>query len=160
MSRRSCNKKPVEVKGTCCTHCKKSGQSCHVYESHNVRDTKGRVCCPAILSNVCSKCNKVGHLPSYCVVTVSGDTRNTETKDVVSKFVAKMKALTEPNVKVGAKIVPVNESMGTYADLAMDSSDDEPSSPRKHSLSKNVTVRETKKKPSAWADWSDVEDEL
>jgi hypothetical protein len=109
---------------------------------------------------------------------VSGDTRNTETKDVVSKFVAKMKALTEP---IAHKAEPKSKAMGTYADLAMDSDDDELSAivtPRvslkkkvkeldwgmmrddEPGLSKNVTVREAKKKPRAWADWSDDEDEL
>jgi hypothetical protein len=172
MSRHHSNKKTTEMKTLCCTHCKVRGEAKIVYESHNARDFKGRVCCPAILRNVCSKCSKVGHLPSYCVVTVpcvvtaacvvtvSRDGRTTETKDVVGKFVAKMKALTEPKTKEEPKAEPKPKAMGMYADLVMDSDDDESGSPRKQSLSKNVTVREAKKKPRAWADWSDDEDDF
>ena len=63
-SRRVSNKK--EVKQTRCGHCEKIGMPRHVVENHNVRDRAGRVCCPAILGNTCSKCDERGHLPSYC----------------------------------------------------------------------------------------------
>jgi hypothetical protein len=105
------------------------------------------------------------------------------TNDVVSKLVAKMKALTEPIArKEETKIAPVNKSLGTYADLAMDSDGDEELSanvtPRvtqkkkvkeldwammsddEPGLSKNVTVRVVKKKTRNWADWSDDEEDM
>jgi len=64
MSRRI-NKNTVQTK--CCVHCKNRGKTRQIYESHNVLNDKGFVCCPDILSNRCSKCNIVGHLPSRCV---------------------------------------------------------------------------------------------
>lgn len=68
MSRRVINNKgkKVEVKATLCMHCKNSGENAQVCGSHNVLDVKGRVCCPKILANVCSKCGAKGHLPSRC----------------------------------------------------------------------------------------------
>jgi len=64
------NKKTVQTK--CCAHCKNRGKTRQVYESHNVLNDKGLVCCPDILSNRCSKCGIVGHLPSRCNRTSGG----------------------------------------------------------------------------------------
>lgn len=68
MSRRvfSNKGKKGEVKGAFCTHCKNTGETEMFCVSHNVLDVKGRVCCPKILANVCSKCDSRGHLPSKC----------------------------------------------------------------------------------------------
>ena len=63
MSRRvSTNKKSVRG----CKHCQNMGEQLHVWTSHNTVDVSGRVCCPKILANVCSKCNVRGHLLSRC----------------------------------------------------------------------------------------------
>lgn len=71
MSRRVSSSKKVSEARVCCKHCKNTGEDARVCKSHNTLDARGRVCCPKILSNVCSKCNNVGHLPSRCVVTKS-----------------------------------------------------------------------------------------
>jgi len=42
------------------------GEPLHAWTGHNTADMSGRVCCPKILANVCSKCNVRGHLSSRC----------------------------------------------------------------------------------------------
>lgn len=118
MSRRSSN----TYRATHCNHCERLNMPRNVVESHNVLNAKGFVCCPAILSNRCSKCGTVGHLPSRCV-------RNTS----LEKFtVTKEKKVKEP--------VAETVKSSRFAALSNDdSSDDEPRTP----------VRTVKKMPSS-----------
>jgi len=85
MSRRSSNLHKKVVHVNCCAHCKNVGKTRLEYESHNVLNEKGFVSCPVILSNRCSKCGIVGHLPSKCSVsnTIRGF-RVSETKQQTS----------------------------------------------------------------------------
>lgn len=53
-------------KASGCKHCQNMGENSQLWSSHNTLDVNGRVCCPKILANVCSKCNVRGHLPSRC----------------------------------------------------------------------------------------------
>lgn len=49
--------------------CKSRGLPEIIWNSHNVRETShplSRVTCPTILSNMCSYCNRIGHLLSGC----------------------------------------------------------------------------------------------
>jgi hypothetical protein len=55
-----------EVKATGCHVCKAHGKSTQMVESHNFRDIRGKVCCPTMLENVCSKCGVKGHFQSGC----------------------------------------------------------------------------------------------
>lgn len=55
-----------EVKATGCHVCKAHGKSTQMVDSHNFRDVRGKVCCPTMLENVCSKCGVKGHFQSGC----------------------------------------------------------------------------------------------
>ena len=48
-----------------CKICKDTGKSVKEYTSHNVRH-RGRVVCPVLLATTCRRCNKKGHMASYC----------------------------------------------------------------------------------------------
>ena len=36
------------------------------YELHDLRDNKGKTCCPVILNTKCFNCGVYGHTPKYC----------------------------------------------------------------------------------------------
>ena len=55
-----------EVEAASCHVCKAHGKSEYCVNSHNFRDVKGRVCCPTMLENICSKCGVKGHFQSGC----------------------------------------------------------------------------------------------
>ena len=137
MSRRVFNNKKVE-KPMFCKVCKDAGESAQVCAGHNIRDVRGKVCCPNVM---CHKCGMKGsHFDNECVRT-TGSTR----KDVLAPDKAK-----EATKKVPIK--PIN----TFADLALDSESDSDSDPPPA----NVTMRTKVRKPISWADWeSDDEDE-
>ena len=126
-----------ETKQKICVHCKNTGESKTVYEGHLVRNNKGRVCCPKIMRNCCSKCSNIGHLPSYCTVVI---------RDIPMQF---------PRVASSAKVAPISKPAvsdapgGKFAAL-MESSSEE-GSPRK----------QNKKQPKDWCDFEDDdEDEI
>ena len=52
----------------CCKICKDSGKSKSDYESHNIRNDKGLICCPTIKAHQCKKCFRSGHFEKYCTV--------------------------------------------------------------------------------------------
>ena len=49
-----------------CKVCKDAKKSESVYTSHQVRDTKGKVVCPTLLSQKCKFCKEKGHTPKHC----------------------------------------------------------------------------------------------
>ena len=64
MSRVSVSK-PVE-----CKVCKDSGKSKSVYSSHKVKNSAGKVVCPTLLSQHCSRCYNVGHTIKFCIANI------------------------------------------------------------------------------------------
>jgi len=100
-----------------CTHCRNLGLSRDLYEGHTVRNDKGFVMCPKIKSNVCWKCEKIGHLPSSCTVKPSTP------KPVASSSseVAPVKKSTNP----AQVLAPVNRFSAIYSS----ESDEEDSKP-------------------------------
>ena len=132
-----------DTKQQICVHCKNTGESKTVYEGHLVRNDKGRVCCPKIMSNCCSKCSNIGHLPSYCTVVI---------RDIPTQF---------PRAASSAKVAPISKPAvsdapgGKFAAL-MESSSEE-GSPR----SSGSPRKQKKKQPKNWCDFEDDdEDEI
>lgn len=68
------------------------------YDQHNLRDSRGKVCCPYLLSIRCNVCGKCGHTPKYCKKNVPIDT------DFIGGFVSSMVNKTVPK-KITLKVV-------------------------------------------------------
>jgi len=145
MSRRISNNKKVE-KPMFCKICKDAGESAQVCAGHNIRDVRGKVCCPNVM---CRKCGMKGsHFDNECVRT-AGSIRK-EVLDHGAERDREAKALSKALLKALDTVKPTN----TFADLAVDSDSDEEPPPA------NVTIRTKVRKPASWADWeSDDEDE-
>jgi hypothetical protein len=146
MSRRVHNNKGKHVKfeemATSCHVCKAHEKPAHVIESHNFRNARGKVCCPTMLENVCSKCGLKGHFQSRCEVST-----------VFKPFKSFSMKTSENNAKKEnkekPKVVPVN----AFAALAEESSDEEEERIKNDPPPANVTLR----KPDAKKDWADYE---
>jgi hypothetical protein len=119
-------------KSMCCKVCKDMGLSDIVYNSHNVKNEKGKVCCPTLMSIRCTKCSNMGHMEKYCTV---------KEKDISSNFCFKKPEETN----VAAKSISSN-AFAVFDD----------------SSSSDVDTPVLKKTPASkrnWAEWSDSEDE-
>jgi len=141
-----------EVKQQECHVCKKNGESWRVYNDHNFRDLKGRICCPIFVKkmreNCCYKCNKSGHFADHCTVVVT-TTREEDLKTFVNKLIIREKKV----VKESKPVVTPVRTTNAFSALE-DSSEDEDKPPA------NVTVRKPVKKVKDWADYeSDNDDE-
>jgi hypothetical protein len=137
-----------EVKQNECHVCKKNGESWRVYNDHNFRDLKGRICCPIFVKkmreNCCYKCNKTGHFADHCAVVVTTITTPAEElKTLVNKSLMR-----EKKVSSETKPVVTIRTANGFASLC-DSSDEEDKPPS------NVTVRKPAKK--VVKDWADYE---
>ena len=51
---------------TFCKVCQDAAKTEKEYTSHNVRDAKGKTCCPTLLAQECRTCYKKGHTSKYC----------------------------------------------------------------------------------------------
>jgi len=142
MMRRVSNKKHNESLGVFCAHCKKSGERHQIYESHNLRDVNGRICCPKIKSTTCYKCYKIGHLPTYCVVAKKPLGTESPSKASEKKYKPYEHA-EEPTA-----------SSGSFAALADDGDDETAMAPAKKAKSHAI-----KKRIVDWADMSDDDDD-
>jgi len=175
MSRRVSSSKKVSEARLCCQHCKNTGENARVCESHNTLDAKGRVCCPKILSNLCSKCSNVGHLPSRCAAKKSG-------ADVLRRvsFVIERKTPVVESAKIScggfdalmdyelspdqSYITPLSQPKpqpsgpvkASQMDWAVESDDEDESVALPVTLSANVTVRSKARRD--WADYESDED--
>ena len=138
MSRRVSNNKKVE-KPMFCKVCKDAGESAQVCAGHNIRDVRGKVCCPNV---ICRKCGMKGsHFDNECVRTAGS----------IRKEVLDRGAERDDKAMVKTIVVKVTNA---FAGLEMDSDSDEEAPPA------NVTMRTKTRKPANWADWeSDDEDE-
>ena len=56
---------------TFCKVCQDAAKSEKEYTSHNVRDIKGKTCCPTLLAQECRTCYKKGHTSKYCPQAVA-----------------------------------------------------------------------------------------
>lgn len=130
-----------------CKHCMQSGEPKSVYESHVVRDFKGRVCCPKILSNVCSRCYKIGHLKTYCTVVLKETAELCMVAERVSQktTAARFASISKPEAK------PINK----FDALAESDSDSE--------IVERVQKKKTAPKKNLanmnWADYETDEEE-
>lgn len=125
-----------EEMATSCHVCKAHEKPAHVIRSHNFRDAGGKVCCPTMLENVCSKCGLKGHFKSRCEVS----TEFKPFKSLSTEYNAKK------DNKEKSKMVPVN----AFAALAEESSDE---AIKNDPPPANVTLR--KRDPKK--DWADYE---
>jgi hypothetical protein len=131
----------VEVMVTSCHVCKAHGKTCKIVESHNFRDTRGKVCCPTILENVCSKCGQKGHFQSRCEVSTG-----------FKKFKLPSMRMTDWKEKPNVGTSPTN----AFAALTEESDSEE--AIKDDPPPANVTVRKPVAKKS-WADYDDSDDE-
>lgn len=63
------NRKTTFVTEMKCKVCFDAGKSKDVYSSHWVKDQRGKVICPTLLSQKCQKCLNFGHTVKFCTVT-------------------------------------------------------------------------------------------
>lgn len=130
-----------------CNVCKDAGLSQQQFMSHSIKNERGVVCCPTLLSNVCRRCSKFGHTQNYCAVVLKTD---------------------RTPAKVAAKPTPVYAKAVTNTFAALldsDSEDDVPANvtvrKTKHTnndVPDNVTLRNTNTIKKNWADY-DTDDE-
>jgi HD superfamily phosphohydrolase len=64
-------------RSTLCKICKDNGKSKNMYESHNVKNEKGMVCCPVLKAHICEKCGKNGHTKTYCTKSFTSEKNTT-----------------------------------------------------------------------------------
>jgi hypothetical protein len=155
MSRRVAHNKGKNVKGevmaTSCHVCKAHGKSMHMVESHNFRDVRGKVCCPTMLENVCSKCNQKGHFQSRCEVSTEFKPYKSPMKKT-EEYEAKKEKPKE------GKATPVN----VFAALA-EESESEDEAIKNDPPPANVTIRTTLSRAARlrlnWADDSESDEE-
>ena len=138
-----------EVKATSCHVCKAHGKPFNIVESHNFRDVKGRVCCPTMLENICSKCGRKGHFQSKC----EGLEQIKEFKPYKSPATKAEEYEAKKENKEKVKVAPTN----AFSALAEDSSDEEEAI-KDDPPPANVTLRKSDPKKS-WADYDDDDDE-
>jgi len=140
-----------------CKVCFDSGKPVSMHTSHNVRDDRGRVCCPTLKSIVCAYCGCKGHGPKYCVKLE---------KDKKEELRANtLKADKPSKSKTSVAQTPVKHSK--FASLEM-SSDEEPDEELdEEPIKKEVAVTKlvVTSKPAPWATseprvtkWTDLYD--
>lgn len=149
MSRRVSTNNAYKNTTVRCHVCEKAGENRTVYEGHNFRDHKGRVCCTRFLgklkSHTCGCCGLTGkHFTNQCREVVKKTVATTVTTPV---------AKSEP-VKVVAKKLSDTPSSG-FAALYESSSEEEAEVP----LHPNVTLRRKPKNFKSWADCESSDDE-
>jgi len=120
-----------------CKACKDAGKPASVFESHSARNARGKVCCPTIMNNRCSKCDNLGHFPKYCTVKI-------KSFEEMNFFKKKPDAVSEPK-----KEQKPTKSANAFEALASDSDEEEGPAPA------NVTIR----KKAALDDWSILSDD-
>ena len=129
MSRRISVHKKMSEKAMFCKICKDLGESAYVCDSHNIRDLKGKVCCPNVM---CKKCGMKGsHFDNECV-------RGKKDTDLGFSFVKK-----EVKIKPSTKIEPKSKNL--FAIIA--ESDDEDGPPPA-----NITIRPLNRRYISWTD--------
>jgi hypothetical protein len=130
-----------------CKICKDAGESAQVFSGHNIRDLKGKVCCPNVM---CRNCGMKGsHFDNECVRTAGSIRKEVLDHGVERNHASNFKEATK-KVVMKVSVKPTN----AFADLALDSDSESDPPPA------NVTMRSKKPKPISWADWeSDDEDE-
>jgi hypothetical protein len=136
-----------EVAATSCHVCKAHGKPCNIVESHNFRDIKGRVCCPTMLENICSKCGRKGHFQSKC-----------EGLKEFKAYKSPEKKAEDHKAKMAIKEKPIPSIQNTFSALAEDSSEEEEAI--RDDPPANVTVRKpvVKKAQKAWGDYESDDD--
>lgn len=127
----------VAAKKPCCKVCMDAGKSVEEYSSHWVKDTKGTVICPTLLSQQCRYCIKSGHTVKFCPTLKANEKeREKKAREFESKKTSK---------KEVAKKETKKEEFGVFTAFAYES-DDEVEVQEKEdvnfpALSKNVTLR-------------------
>ena len=131
------------------------------YNSHNVRDVRGMVCCPTLKANRCWKCDELGHFAGSCSgkkPVVKAVVKSRETVNSLSEVVKlreTVKSLSEVYKSI-PDVAPV--SRGRFADLSDDASSDEED--EKVDLPPaNVTVRKLRASQMNWADFESDDEE-
>jgi len=69
-----------------CKVCKDAGLPPTAYGNHNLRDIKGRICCPTIKNNHCHKCDKLGHFAKFCTAKSGGGGAITSSRQEKAAF--------------------------------------------------------------------------
>jgi len=145
MSRRiSSNQKVVMYSSAFCHVCEKAGVPRTLYENHNFRDHKGKICCKRFLDNLrshtCTECGKSGnHFSNQC--------KEPKKQQPVRLAVVIVKAK-DNKKKADAQAVQTN----VFENLDEGSDAEEAPHP-------NVTVRRKSKFIRNWADCESSDDE-
>lgn len=107
------------------------------FRSHNVRNEKGKVCCPMLLSVVCTYCGIKGHGPKYCTRLAKDKMKEAEESRVK-----------KPATKVVTKSVTISAIHSKFSTLEFSSdSDSEP----EEKVSAPKVIASTKSKLAPWA---------
>jgi len=125
------------------------------FRSHNVRNEKGKVCCPMLLSVVCTYCGIKGHGPKYC-------TRLAKDKMKEADKSRTKKPITKPVPKLVKKSVTISAIHSKFSTLEFSSdSDSEPEEQVQNVVASNavasnvvaskITTASTKSKLAPWA---------
>jgi hypothetical protein len=149
MSRRvSNNKKVVMYSSAFCHVCEKAGVPRTLYENHNFRDHRGKICCKRFLDNLrshtCTECGKSGnHFSNQC--------QEPKKQQPVRMALIMVKAK-ENKKKADTPPLAVQANVFATLDEASDEEEEAPPHP-------NVTFRRKSKFIRNWADCESSDDE-
>jgi len=134
-----------------CKFCKDSGKNETIYTSHNVKDKKGNLCCPILMTTLCKNCGNFGHTIKFCKSVSFENNKKTIQKPI-----------TEMHVEIKKNNIVVNRFAAFYDD---DDDDEEEEHCVKCEPEKTVKKAESifvkyKRRVENWADeCSDTDDE-
>lgn len=146
MSRRVSNNKKVAMSSSAFCHvCEKAGVPRTLYENHNFRDHRGKICCKRFLDNLrshtCSECGKSGnHFSNQC-------------KEPKKQQPVRMTVVMVKSNDIKKKSDTVVAQSNVFATL------DEGSDAEEEAPHPNVTVRRKSKFIRNWADCESSDDE-
>ena len=83
-----------------CKFCKDSGKNESIYLSHNVKDKKGNICCPILMTTLCKNCSTFGHTVKFCkyVKPINQNDKNTIQKPAQTHVENKQKNMNRYSV--------------------------------------------------------------
>lgn len=119
-----------------CPVCVQAGKSDTM---HHIKDNKGKVICPTLLSQNCRNCGEIGHTPKYCKVLLKTSRRDAyNDKKATTEKISRKKTSTRQSVFSALTCDSDSEESDNESDKVIETrvehtvkKDEKPSEPRK-----------------------------